>query len=1184
MLLAGLLYLFYPGGATPILAQNGHAFVRQVRAMESDEMGISHPAGLAFSSGAKAFHVVEARAQGQPPPANTDIIKLTPFSAQVGSARIAAAIRDPINTAFDGQFNRLLIFQSPNNKLIEVLEGPDGNLDPTTLIRHDARRFGLQNPQGMTVDPASGHLFILDATGPRIVRIEPEAGGGFDNATISEVDLQQHGLVDPRGLAFDPATGHLHLLSPAERTLYQLSETGQIVATRNLSEFGLGQPQGMVFAPSGDATDDPTIVNLYMADSGSQGDGSLLAGSSVDGGIDTVETTDVTQSSGQIVELSFAEAVAPAASTLQSSLIQTIDTSQFSPPSPDAAGITYLDSSNTLLVADSEVNEMQIFTGDNLFEMTLHGVLSDTLTTISFSDEPTGVTFNPSNGHLFFSDDTGTRSIYEMNPGADRLYDTPDDIITSIVTNDFGSNDPEGVTFASGLGALFISDGVNEEVYRVTPGANGIFDGVPPAGDDQVTSFDTTGLGLLDPEGIAFNSDNGNLYVVGRPADTLFEVTTGGVLVQTIDVSAANAIKPAGLAYAPSSLDPNVMNIYIAARGVDNGTDPNENDGKVYEMALPVTQAAPVAEFSGTPQSGEAPLDVSFTDQSTNSPTSWSWDFGDGVTSTERNPSHTYSPAGSYTVTLTVSNALGSNTLIKPGYVVVNAPSPPVAEFTSTPTTGAAPLTVSFSDGSSGGPTAWAWDLGNGGTSTEQNPTHTYSAPGSYTVTLTVTNTLGVDSETKLDYIVVDPAPSSITFTPTDDAYVKSSSPTNNYGSATYLRVRESSTTYNSYLKFSVTGLGGAVESAKLRLYVTDGSDDGGAFYLVLNDRPDTGTPWVEGEVTWDNAPAISGSPLGTLGPVNGGEWVEFDVTGVILGDGVYSFGLTSGSTNSAYQSSKEGADPPELVVSVNTAPVPPVAEFMGSPTSGDVPLTVSFTDQSTGSPTSWDWDFGDSVTSTEQHPTHTYDSPGSYTLTLTVGNSTGSHVATKIDYITVTVPPPVADFSGDPTTGDAPLTVSFSDGSSGDPTAWDWDFGDGATSSEQNPVHTYTAPGSYTVTLTVTNAGGSDALTKPAYITVTQPPPMAEFTGSPMTGDTPLTVNFTDLSSEDPTAWAWDFGDGATSSEQNPVHTYGAPGSYTVTLTASNTGGSDTLTKPAYITVTQPPPVARGTGILGTG
>ncbi len=214
MVLAGLLSLFLMKEYAVTLAQNGNAFVRQVRTMESDEMGIPNPAGLAFSPRAGAFHVVEARGQGQPPPAETDIIKLTPFSDRVGSARIAAAIQDPINMAFDSQFNRLLIFQSPANQLIEVLEGPDGNLDPGTVIRHDARHFGLGDPQGMTVDPASGHVFILDATGPRIVAIEPEPGGSFDNAIISEVDLRQTGLVDLRGLAFDPSTGHLHVYEP----------------------------------------------------------------------------------------------------------------------------------------------------------------------------------------------------------------------------------------------------------------------------------------------------------------------------------------------------------------------------------------------------------------------------------------------------------------------------------------------------------------------------------------------------------------------------------------------------------------------------------------------------------------------------------------------------------------------------------------------------------------------------------------------------------------------------------------------------------------------------------------------------------------------------------------------------------------------------------------------------------
>src|SRR5690606_30053112 len=153
-------------------------------------------------------------------------------------------------------------------------------------------------------------------------------------------------------------------------------------------------------------------------------------------------------------------------------------------------------------------------------------------------DEPTGADVNPSNLHLFIADDTGTRSVYEVDPGPDSLYNTPDDTVTFFRTANYDSRDPEGIAYATdGTGVLYIVDGVNNEVYRVSPGANGLFDGVPPTGDDVVTSFDTAGHGLTDPEGIAFNPINGHLYAIGRPASTLFEFTTSGSLVQTIDVS-----------------------------------------------------------------------------------------------------------------------------------------------------------------------------------------------------------------------------------------------------------------------------------------------------------------------------------------------------------------------------------------------------------------------------------------------------------------------------------------------------------------------------------------------------------------------------------------------------------------------------------------------------------------------
>lgn len=164
------------------------------------------------------------------------------------------------------------------------------------------------------------------------------------------------------------------------------------------------------------------------------------------------------------------------------------------------------------------------------------------------------------------------------------------------------------------------------------------------------------------------------------------------------------------------------------------------------------------------------------------------------------------------------------------------------------------------------------------------------------------------------------------------------------------------------------------------------------------------------------------------------------------------------------------------------------------------------------------------------------------------------------------------AAFSGSPTSGCASLNVSFTDQSSGSPTSWTWDFGDGNGSNAQNPSHTYTAAGNYTVSLTATNATCSDTLTQTAYVSVSDAP-VANFSGSPTSGNNPLLVNFTDSSSGNPTSWTWTFGDGNGSSAQNPSHTYTAAGLYTVSLTVSNACGGDSLTLTDYIMVEDPPP-----------
>ena len=177
-----------------------------------------------------------------------------------------------------------------------------------------------------------------------------------------------------------------------------------------------------------------------------------------------------------------------------------------------------------------------------------------------------------------------------------------------------------------------------------------------------------------------------------------------------------------------------------------------DNDGVVAEsnetnncMENIIACELPVANFTAEPTSGCAPLNVTFTDLSTpiGEILSWSWDFGDGSNSTLQNPSHQYS-AGTYNVTLNVTNACGSDTETKTNYITVKAP--PVAAFSATPITGYAPLTVTFTDLSTGDPTSWTWDFGDGNNSTDQNPSHQYSAVGTYTVNLTVSNACGINT------------------------------------------------------------------------------------------------------------------------------------------------------------------------------------------------------------------------------------------------------------------------------------------------------------------------------------------------------------------------------------------------------------------------------------------------------
>ncbi len=295
---------------------------------------------------------------------------------------------------------------------------------------------------------------------------------------------------------------------------------------------------------------------------------------------------------------------------------------------------------------------------------------------------------------------------------------------------------------------------------------------------------------------------------------------------------------------------------------------------------------------------------------------------------------------------------------------------------------------------------------------------------------------------------------------------------------------------------------------------------------------------------------------------LNYGEYDAIDDNG-----NVYITGYTSSNdfptTTGAYQTNNNGTEN-AFIAKLNT-PTILAANFTANTTNGTAPLNTQFTDNSTNS-TSWLWNFGDGTTSTIQNPTHTYTEPGTYTVTEAVTGPDGNNTTTGMNIHVA----PLAVFATSTTNGTAPLNVYFFDQSTGD-VRYYWDFRDGATSINKYPTHTYTTPGTYTVTETVTGPGGNSNTTTKT-ITVNHQVTIASFIANVTNGNTPLNVQFTDTSSDNPTSWLWNFGDGTTSTLQNPTHTYTTSGTYTVTETASGAGGNNTIIENNYITVKKPP------------
>lgn len=532
--------------------------------------------------------------------------------------------------------------------------------------------------------------------------------------------------------------------------------------------------------------------------------------------------------------------------------------------------------------------------------------------------------------------------------------------------------------------------------------------------------------------------------------------------------------------------------------------------------------------------------------------TGYAWDFGDGFGSGQTNPSHTYATSGSFVVLMTAVNSYGC--LVNTSQTVTVGNAPQVSFTTNGATTSCGPMNVTFVNNTTGGGgVTYNWNFGDGGTSTSTNPSHNYSTPGTYTVTLTAAIGTCNDADSIVNYITISPVPVAgfsaanvclgdpVSFT---NSSTGATSYSWNFGDATTSSASNPTHTYATANTFPVT------------LIASNG----------------TCTDTIIQNVTVNNAPQVS---FTTNGATTGCGSLTVNFVNNTTGGGAntYSWNFGDGSSASTQQSPSHTYNTPgtytvtlnaalgtctdaDSIVNYITVNPAPTAAFSASNVCLGDPM--SFTNSSSGA-TSYSWNFGDASTSSASNPTHTYATANTFTVTLIASN--GTCTDTVVQSVTVNNAPQVSFTTTGATTGCGSLTVNFVNNTTGGGgNNYTWNFGDGsATSSQQNPVYTYTTPGTYTVTLAASLGSCSDIDSIVGYITV-NPSPTAAFTSANVClGDV---MNFTNTSSG-ATSYSWDFGDGTgTSAVANPSYTYATANTFTVTLIASDGTCSDTVTQ----------------------
>ncbi len=537
---------------------------------------------------------------------------------------------------------------------------------------------------------------------------------------------------------------------------------------------------------------------------------------------------------------------------------------------------------------------------------------------------------------------------------------------------------------------------------------------------------------------------------------------------------------------------------------------------------------------------------------------SYQWDFGDGNGSIATNPSHTYNAIGTYTIQLIASSGTGCLDSISG---TIDVMEPPTANFTVAPDSGCAPLNVAFTDLSSGQSISYSWNFGNGNTSNLANPANEVYQQGVladsiYYIQLDVTNFCGTVSHT--DSVQVMPSPTAIFGTNVNTGCSPLTLDFSNSSLGlpdTYFWDFGDGTTSNtSDSLFNHTFTTGASDTTYTIMLVVENECGSDTAYHTITVLPNSVTAFFNADQTVGCEPLTvnftqfsQSSTFYSWDFGDGNVSTLHDPTHTFVNPGTYNVQL--------FVNDGCSYDTASVSITVNPSPV---VDFTTAPDSVCVNQDFTFTNLSVGL-ASVDWDFGDGNTSTLSNPNHSYISSGTYNVTLTGTSLTNGCTASITKPVVVRVNP-IADFNFNPPNGCYPLPVNFTNTSS-NATFYEWYFGDGNSSVNTSPNHTYGIDGNFVITLVATHLNGCTDTTQ-QNITV-YPVPSADFDLSQDSSCyIPVTVNFTN-NSTGAVAYAWDFDNGQTSALTDPTTDYTTTGTYSIELVASNQFGcTDTMTK----------------------